>query len=86
MLFLSGEFPYDFHTRERFFEMLSRGERPRTALDIILGDDKPIPLEKKAPDIPISLARAINKAIDKDPCRRFATAREFKEAIERYVA
>jgi len=84
-LLITGEFPYNFPTRDKFLEMLSRGERPRDPIDIILGKDKPTRVEKKAPDIPKPLAKAINKAIDKDPSRRFATAREFKEAIVRYA-
>lgn len=85
-LLITGEFPYDFPTRKRFFEMLSRGEKLRDPIDIILGKDKPAPIENKVKRLPKTLAGAINRAIDKDPSRRFATAREFKEAIESYSA
>jgi eukaryotic-like serine/threonine-protein kinase len=85
-LLISGEFPYDFPTRERFLEMLSRGERPRDHIQIILGDEKPVAIQKKVRGLPKPFAAAVNKAIDKEPSRRFATAREFQEAIERYRA
>ncbi|MEM2936416.1 MAG: FHA domain-containing serine/threonine-protein kinase [Candidatus Bathyarchaeia archaeon] len=82
---ITGGFPYDFPTRDKLREMISKGVRPRDAVAIILGDDKPVPIEKKVAEIPSKLAVAINKAIDKDPSRRFQTAAEFKNAIERYA-
>lgn len=82
---LTGEFPYDFPTsRKKLLEMISKGEKPRNAVSIILGDDKPMPVEKKSPDIPKELAKAINRAIEKDASKRFDSAEAFKKAIERY--
>jgi len=82
-LLITGEFPYDFPTKAKLLEMILRDQKPRNPIDIILGKDKPIPIEKKAPDIPKDLASAINKAIEKDASKRFESARSFKEAIER---
>jgi hypothetical protein len=61
---------------------LSRGERPPDPISIILGDEKPIPVEEKRSDLPKGLARAINTAIRKDPSRRFESSEAFQKAIE----
>lgn len=82
---ITGEFPYRFPRRKEMIEMISKGEKIRDPIDIILGDDKPMPVEKKVKDIPRDLAKAINKAIEKDTTKRFASADKFKEAIERYA-
>ncbi len=43
---------------------------------------KPVPpLEEAAPHVPASMARAVHRALEKDPARRFATAREFVLAM-----
>ena len=83
-LLITGEYPYDFPTKKRYFEMISKGQKPRTAVSIILGDDKPIPIERKAADIPKGLAFAINRSIEKDFSKRFGSAEEFKKAIAEY--
>jgi len=82
---ITGEFPYDFPNRKKFFEMISRGEKPKDALSIILGKDQPMPIEKKAPDIPKDLAKTINRAIKKDAAERFSSVDEFRKALERHV-
>ena len=78
---ITGEYPYDFPTRQRFVEMAKQGQRPRDPIDIILSADKPTPIEKKRSDIPGKLAKAINKAIEKDASKRFKSAEEFKNAL-----
>lgn len=84
-LLITGEFPYDFPTnRKKLYEMISKGKKPRNPVDIILGKDKPTPIEKKRADIPKELAKAINRAIEKDVSRRFDSADKFKKAIERF--
>lgn len=82
---ITGEFPYHFPKRKEMLEMISKGKEIRDPIDIILGDDKPMPVEKKVKDIPRDLAKAINKAIEKDTTKRFASADKFKEAIERFA-
>ena len=82
---ITGKFPYNFPRRKELLEMISRGKKIRDPVDIILGDDKPIPIEKRAKDIPEDLAKAINKTIKKDASKRFDSADKFKKAIERYA-
>jgi hypothetical protein len=61
--------------------MAKQGQRPRDPIDIILSADKPTPIEKKISDIPVKLAKAINKSIEKDASKRFKSAEEFKNAL-----
>ena len=81
---LTGEYPYDFPTREKFLELVAKGEKPRDPLSLILGDDKPQPIERKRSDLPSQLAKAINRSIEKDSSKRFDSVEKFKKAIERY--
>lgn len=84
---ITGEFPYDFPpSRKKFIDMVNKGKKARQPISIILGDDLPVPVERKASDIPAGLARAINRAIiKKEPDKRFASAEEFKEAIKEFA-
>jgi len=81
---ITGEFPYDFPSRKKLLDMISIGEKPRDPIEIILGEDKPIRIEEKLPTLHKGLANAIHKAIEKDVSKRFCSAEEFKNAIERY--
>ena len=79
---ITGEFPYNFPTRNECIEMLSKGKKPPDPISIILGDVQPIPVEERRDDLPKELARAINKAIRKDPSRRFESSAAFQKALE----
>ncbi len=50
--------------------MARRGKRPRDPISFILGDDKPIPIEKRLPGIDRNIAKAVNAAIQKDVKKR----------------
>ena len=67
---VTGQFPYDFPSREECARMVRRGERPRDPISFILGDDKPIPIEKRLPGIDRAIAKAVNAAIEKDAKKR----------------
>jgi serine/threonine protein kinase len=82
---IAGEFPYHFPNRREQFEMISKGKKPRDPVDIILGEHKPTPIQKKVPDIPNNLSEAVNKAIEKDASKRFQSAEGFKKAIEEHA-
>ncbi|RLB11235.1 MAG: hypothetical protein DRG39_04585 [Deltaproteobacteria bacterium] len=84
-LLITGEFPYNFPSRKKLFEMISKGQKPRDPMSFILGKDKPVPIKKKVPDLPAKLAKAVNRAIEKDASKRPASAEEFKNAIEGYA-
>jgi serine/threonine protein kinase len=79
---ITGEFPYNFPTRNECIEMLSKGKKPPDPISIILGDVQPIPVEERRDDLPKELARAINKAIRKDPSHRFESSAAFQKALE----
>lgn len=75
---VSGQFPYDFPSREECARMIRRGERPRDPISFILGDDKPIPIEKRVPGIDRNVAKAVNAAIEKDVKKRIGIAEFIK--------
>jgi serine/threonine-protein kinase len=55
---------------------------PIDAISIILDEkQKPVPVREKNPSIPERLARVIDKSVQKEPEKRFQSAREFKEAL-----
>jgi hypothetical protein len=77
---VTGKFPYDFPSREECARMIRRGERPRDPISFILGDDMPIPIEKRLPGINGKVAKAVNGAIEKDVKKRLGIA-EFSKAL-----
>lgn len=77
---ITGQFPYDFPSREECAQMVRRGKRPRDPISFILGDDKPIPIEKRLPGIDRNIAKVVNAAIEKDVKKRIGVA-EFVKAI-----
>lgn len=77
---VTGQFPYDFPSREECARMVRRGERPRDPISFILGDNKPIPIEKRLPGIDAKVARAVNGAIEKEVKKRLGIA-EFAKAL-----
>lgn len=95
---LTGEFPFNFPTirdiKRFLFEQRDRLRNMEEALAllmqikklkspvIIILTEEPIPIEKRKPDIPIRLARIVNKAIKKDIAARFRSASEFRLALE----
>jgi hypothetical protein len=46
--------------------------------------DKPVRIEERRPEVPAGLAKAVMKALEKDPNARFADIREFATAIAPY--
>jgi hypothetical protein len=79
---VTGLFPYDFPSKSACAEMVRRGQRPRDPISFILGDDKPIPIEKRLPGIDKNVAKAVNGAIEKDSARRPSTAQSFMKALQ----
>lgn len=77
---VTGMFPYDFPSKDECARMLRRGERPRDPISYILGDDKPIPIEKRLPRIDRHVAKAVNGAIEKDVKKR-TSIRDFQQTF-----
>jgi serine/threonine protein kinase len=68
-----------------FYEMLA-GEAPfraetRAELQVAIANDPPAPLALRRTDVPVRVARAIDRAMSKAPSARFATVRAFVEAL-----
>jgi hypothetical protein len=61
--------------------MVRRGERPRDPISFILGDDKPIPIEKRLPGIDGKVAKTVNGAIVKDVRKRIGIAEFVKTLV-----
>lgn len=78
---LSGEFPYDFAIGPD----ADKKKKQRDPIAFILGDDKPVSIGKKVPNLPAKLVSAIDLAIEKNLQKRTQTAQEFKKAIEDYL-
>ena len=64
---VTGQFPVNGTSLERLVDAHAKGERRR--------------LRDARPDLPASFVRIVERAIDPDPARRFATAGEFYEAL-----
>jgi len=78
---VTGLFPYDFPSKRECAEMVRRGQPPRDPISIILGDDKPIPIEKRLPGIALKIAKVINSAVVKDTNRRLSSLTDFIDAL-----
>jgi len=61
-------------------------ENDRVRLVAQVTEKEPARLRKLNPQIPRDLETIVNKAIDKDPKRRYATAAEFGEDLQRFIA
>jgi serine/threonine-protein kinase len=83
-LFSLGVVLYQLLCGARPFE---RGDEPegRPAAHRIRRDP-PIPLHRRAPDVPVALERIVMKAIQKLPSDRFASAEAMAEPLEEIVA
>jgi len=77
---VTGLFPYDFPSKKECAEMVRRGQVPRDPISFILGDDKPIPIEKRLPGIDGRVAKVVNGAIEKDVGKRISI-QDFIKAI-----
>ena len=98
---LSGKYPFNFPTEaeirnfieDRATDNLSPHEALRLMIDgmrynspyqLVLGES-PIPIEKRVSDISPELARIVNKSILKDPNKRYQTAEDFRNDLERVL-
>ena len=71
-VFASGVVLYELLARRKPFE----GDAPTAVMMKIIKEDPP-PIRNFAPDIPVSLVNAVNKALQKDPDKRFMHAGDF---------
>jgi serine/threonine-protein kinase len=56
---------------------------PRRSLVSVVLDDPPIPLLERKPALPADFAAVVDRAVDKDPARRYRTAAEFRHQLLR---
>ena len=71
-VFAAGIVLYELLARRKPFE----GDAPTAVMMKIINEDPP-PLRQLAPDIPAALVNAVNRALQKDPDRRFMHAGDF---------
>jgi hypothetical protein len=71
-VFAAGVVLYELLARRKPFE----AEAPTAVMMKIINEDPP-PIRQFAPDIPAALANAVNRALQKDPDRRFMHAGDF---------
>ena len=56
-------------------------DQPRHPIHVMI-EDPPIPILERRADLPIELAKVVDRAVQKDINRRFATADQFLKALE----
>jgi serine/threonine protein kinase len=61
-------------------------ESDRIRLVVQITEKEPTPLRKMNPEVPRDLETIIQKATDKDPKRRYASAAEFSDDLQRFIA
>jgi eukaryotic-like serine/threonine-protein kinase len=76
---LTARTPFDFPTPWQI--EAGRYERPKKDAIRITLEDEPLPIRRVRPDVPERLAEVIDRAIVKDPARRYADAAEMHEAF-----
>ncbi len=59
-------------------------ENPYQALRLVV-EQEPVRLRSVNPDVPTDLATIVAKAMDKEPARRYATAHEFADDLQRWI-
>jgi serine/threonine-protein kinase len=79
-IFALGVVLYQLVCGARPFERGDEGERRPSAHRI--RRDPPIPLHRRAPEVPLALERIVMRAIEKLPADRFQTAESLAEALE----
>jgi serine/threonine-protein kinase len=69
---LTGALTHDFQVtiRERLAQLLR---------------DDPIPIQQRRPDVPDELARALHRALTRDPTRRYPDVRAFRRAVSPFA-
>lgn len=77
---LTGKFPYEFPTPLDVLMDFIGKKKKKDPIAIIL-EDEPIPIRDRDNHIPSSLARVVDKAIDKAPNKRQRSAEDMKLAI-----
>ena len=95
---LTGQYPFHFPTPLDIVQFLvnhpGQFNSPEAALKhmiavgklkspyLIVLEDEPIPIRQRKPDIPVELARIVDKAIRKPQDQRFQRAVEFQQVLE----
>lgn len=79
---LCGRYTMNFPTPLDRLMQVSPKEKLKNPVESII-EDPPIPILKQKPDIPKLLAAIVDKAVKKEEDKRFQSADEFREAIEK---
>jgi serine/threonine-protein kinase len=81
---LTARYPFDFPSPLEQIRGLLKGKQQKDPVLIIL-EDKPIPIRDRSPDLPKPLAEVVDKAVRKSEQKRFQTAYEFRQALEKAI-
>lgn len=71
---VSGRRPYDFG-----------GGAGMTQDLLVLAEQEPVPLARRMPELDRELSLLIGKAVEKDPARRYESAKAFADDLRRYL-
>src|SRR5207249_908336 len=69
-----------FRTPDEAVREIMRLDRARHPFQIILSED-PIPVLERDPSLPIELAAVVDRAVRKDPLKRYQSATEFRAEL-----
>ena len=81
---LTARYPFDFPSPLELIRGLFKGKQQKDPVLIIL-EDKPIPIRERKAEIPKPLADVVDKAVRKNEQKRFQTAYEFRQALEKVM-
>jgi pSer/pThr/pTyr-binding forkhead associated (FHA) protein len=81
---LCAKYTVEFPTPLEMLLRAAEKKKPRHPVEIIL-EVPPIPLAMRKPDIPMPLARVVDRAVQKDFKNRFQSADEFRRELERVM-
>ncbi|MCD4747939.1 MAG: protein kinase [Thermoanaerobaculales bacterium] len=84
-LMLTAKYTAQFATPAKQFPKVGDALRPRHPIKVIL-EDPPIPILERMPQLPKSLARVVDTAVQKDLEKRFTSAAAFAEDLRNAVA
>ena len=80
-----NEHRHKVRSPDEAYRMMIEVKKLKTPHLIVLSEE-PIPVQKRVPQIPLTLAKIVDKAIKKDINHRFQTAPDFKRELESVVS
>jgi serine/threonine-protein kinase len=79
---LTGKLPFDFPSPYELLKGVLEGRKPKNPILILL-EDESTPICQKRADVPSAIARVVDKSILKSEKKRFQSAKEMRDALQR---